>query len=202
MRFLQPFFIRFLCRLFCFGLLYSSPVFAGAQREETLAANVASAMSRSVTDLKEPYLVFQSPAEGQRWLSAMSTRLAKRIPDAWARERLLTQIQYEASRAGLDPQMVLGLIQVESNFRPYAISSVNAKGLMQVMPFWVNNIGNAQHNLFDVRTNLRYGCTILRHYLDRENGNLFLALGRYNGSRGKATYPDAVMQAWRNNWTW
>ncbi|MBY0345257.1 MAG: transglycosylase SLT domain-containing protein [Neisseriaceae bacterium] len=195
---LHSFFIQFLC----FSLLYSKPVLAGAQREETLAANVASAMSRSVTDIKEPYLVFQSPTEGQRWLSAMSARLSKRIPDAWARERLLTQIQYEASRAGLDPQMVLGLIQVESNFRPYAISSVGAKGLMQVMPFWVNVIGTNEQNLFDVRTNLRYGCTILRHYLDRENGNLFLALGRYNGSRGKATYPDAVMQAWRSNWTW
>jgi soluble lytic murein transglycosylase-like protein len=198
MRPLPSFFVG----LLCLGLFYSSSVFAGAQREETLAANVASAMTRSVTDFKEPYLVFQSPAEGQRWLSAMSARLAKRIPDTWARERLLTQIQYEASRAGLDPQMVLGLIQVESNFRPYAISSVGAKGLMQVMPFWVNNIGTGEHNLFDVRTNLRYGCTILRHYLDRENVNLFLALGRYNGSRGKATYPDAVMQAWRNNWTW
>jgi soluble lytic murein transglycosylase-like protein len=198
MRPLPSFFVGFLC----LGLFYSSSVFAGAQREETLAANVASSMTRSVTDFKEPYLVFQSSAEGQRWLSAMSARLAKRIPDTWARERLLTQIQYEASRAGLDPQMVLGLIQVESNFRPYAISSVGAKGLMQVMPFWVNNIGTGEHNLFDVRTNLRYGCTILRHYLDRENGNLFLALGRYNGSRGKATYPDAVMQAWRNNWTW
>lgn len=198
MRPLPSFFVGFLCLI----LLYSSSVFASTQREETLSANVASAMSSSVTDYKEPYLVFQSPAEGQRWLSAMSARLAKRIPDIWARERLLTQIQYEASRAGLDPQMVLGVIQVESNFRPYAISSAGAKGLMQVMPFWVNSIGTTEHNLFDVKTNLRYGCTILRHYLDRENGNLFLALGRYNGSRGKAIYPDAVMQAWRNNWTW
>ncbi len=115
---------------------------------------------------------------------------------------MLTQIQYEASRAGLDPQMVLGLIQVESNFRTYAISSVGAKGLMQVMPFWVNNIGTGEHNLFDVRTNLRYGCTILRHYLDIERGDLYRALGRYNGSLGKPQYPNLVVGAWHKHWSY
>jgi soluble lytic murein transglycosylase-like protein len=118
------------------------------------------------------------------------------------RERLLTAIHYEATRAGLDPQMVLGLIQVESGFKKYAISPVGARGLMQVMPFWVRSIGTPDHNLFDLTTNLRYGCTILRHYLDIERGNLFRALGRYNGSLGRAEYPNLVVGAWKANWQW
>ena len=158
--------------------LVAAPVWAGAQREEALAANVASAMSRSIADVNAPRLVFEDPREGPLWLAEMSRRLEKRIPDQWTRERLLTAIHYEATRAGLDPQMVLGLIQVESGFKKYAISPVGARGLMQVMPFWVRSIGASGHNLFDLTTNLRYGCTILRHYLDIERGNLFRALGR------------------------
>ena len=111
-------------------------------------------------------------------------------------------IQYEATRADLNPQMVLGLIEVESAFRQYAVSNVGAKGLMQVMPFWQRYIGNESHNLFDIRTNLRYGCTILRHYSNLENGNLHRALARYNGSLGSNRYPNAVIGAWLNRWQW
>ena len=98
--------------------------------------------------------------------------------------------------------MVLGLIEVESAFRQYAISGVGARGLMQVMPFWQRYIGRSSHNLFDIRTNLRYGCTILRYYRDRENGNVTRALARYNGSLGQMKYPNAVIGAWRNRWQW
>lgn len=190
--------------LFVVGLAagLAAPAWAGAQREEALSANVASAMSRSVSDVNAPRLVFDDAREGQAWLAEMSRRLEKRVPDAWFRERLLTAIHYEATRAGLDPQLVLGLIHVESGFKKYAISPVGARGLMQVMPFWVRAIGAPRHNLFDLTTNLRYGCTILRHYLDIEKGNLFRALGRYNGSLGQAKYPGAVLGAMRAHWQW
>lgn len=184
------------------ALLAIPPAQAGAQREETLAANVASAMSRSVSDVNAPRLVFDDEREGPLWLAEMSRRLQKRIPDPWLRERVLTAIQYEATRAGLDPQLVLGLIQIESGFKKYAISPVGARGLMQVMPFWTRHIGTPEHNLFDLTTNLRYGCTILRHYLNIERGNLFRALGRYNGSLGRAEYPNLVVGAWKNSWQW
>lgn len=174
---------------------------AGAQREEALSASVASAMRSSIDNPNPPRLVFARAEEGEAWLRTMSARLARRIPDAWARERLLTRVHYEATRAGLDPQLVLGLIQVESGFRQYAISTAGARGLMQVMPFWVRSIGAPGHNLFDPTLNLRYGCTILRHYLNLERGNLFRALGRYNGSLGRAEYPNLVHAAWRQ-WRW
>ena len=111
-------------------------------------------------------------------------------------------MQYEAARAGLDPQLVLGLIQQESNFRKYAVSSAGARGYMQVMPFWMSQIGNPEHDLFTLRTNLRYGCTILRYYLDVENGDLFRALGRYNGSLGRSEYPSAVVASMQRLWLW
>ncbi|MBI3145769.1 MAG: lytic transglycosylase domain-containing protein [Pseudogulbenkiania sp.] len=188
--------------LFALLLFAAVPAWAGAQREEALSANVASAMRRSVTDANAPRLVFDDAREGQVWLVEMSRRLEKRIPDPWLRQRLLTAIQYEATRAGLDPQLVLGLIQVESGFKKYAVSGAGARGLMQVMPFWVRHIGNNEHNLFELTTNLRYGCTILRHYLDIERGNLFRALGRYNGSLGRADYPNLVLGALRAHWQW
>jgi soluble lytic murein transglycosylase-like protein len=125
------------------------------------------------------------------------------MPDRVAREEFLVTVHYEAKRAGLDPQLVLGLIQVESGFRKYAVSTVGARGFMQVMPFWAKLIGGrAEHNLFHLRTNLRYGCVILRHYLDMENGDLFRALGRYNGSLGRAPYPNTVLKAWTTNWSY
>jgi soluble lytic murein transglycosylase-like protein len=133
----------------------------------------------------------------ERWLSAMGTRLTRQFPEAQIRREFLQTVWYEAKRAGLDPQLVLGLIQVESAFRKYAISSAGARGLMQVMPFWVRAIGTDDNNLFHLRTNLRFGCVILRHYIDIEKGDLFRALGRYNGSRGQAVYPNAVLAAAR-----
>lgn len=180
--------------------MLSQQAFAGSQREEPLSNSVKSLMQRSISDQAPPRLLFASDTEGDAWLSEMSDRLKKRIPDAQYREELLRTVHYEATRAGLDPQMVLGLIQVESGFKKYAVSSVGARGFMQVMPFWVRSIGARDHNLFHLRMNLRYGCTILRHYLDIERGDLYRALGRYNGSLGKPQYPNLVLGAWRKNW--
>lgn len=178
-------------------LLHAPALHAGAQMYEPLSASVRSAMARSIHDRAEVRLVFANPQDGMRWLLTMSKRLEKRIPDDAYRELLLKTVHYEATRAGLDPQLVLALIEVESAFKKYAVSSAGARGLMQVMPFWVELIGEPDHNLFHLRTNLRYGCTILRHYLDIERGNLFRALGRYNGSLGQAKYPNRVMAAMR-----
>jgi soluble lytic murein transglycosylase-like protein len=168
---------------------------AGEQVYEPLSAAVRSTLHGSVADRASPKLVFATQREAQAWLSVMSTRLATHIPDTQTRVEFLTTVQYEAKRAGLDPQMVLGLIEVESRFRKYAVSRVGARGYMQVMPFWTRLIGTSQQNLFHLRTNLRYGCTILRHYLGLENGDLYRALGRYNGSTGRPEYPNAVMAA-------
>ena len=141
--------------------------------------------------------MFADAGDGYRWLLEMSNRLERRIPDYKQRVAFLKTLQYEATRAGLDPQLVLGLVQVESGFRQYAVSTASARGFMQVMPFWVDVLGERGHNLFDMRLNIRYGCVILRHYLDIEQGNLFRALGRYNGSLGRPEYPNLVMGAWR-----
>jgi soluble lytic murein transglycosylase-like protein len=170
---------------------------AGAQQYEPLSASVRSAMSRAISDKGVPQLRFKDPEDGYRWLLEMSDRLAKRVPDAKYRIELLKTVHYEATRAGLDPQLVLGIIHVESGFKKYAVSTAGARGLMQVMPFWVNLIGEGEHNLFHLRTNIRYGCVILRHYLDIEKGDLYRALGRYNGSLGKPEYPNLVLAAWR-----
>jgi soluble lytic murein transglycosylase-like protein len=170
---------------------------AGAQQYEPLSASVRAAMSRAVSDKGVPQLRFKEPEDGYRWLLEMSDRLAQRIPDAKHRIELLKTVHYEATRAGLDPQLVLGIIHVESGFKKYAVSTAGARGLMQVMPFWVNLIGEGEHNLFHLRTNIRYGCVILRHYLDIEKGDLYRALGRYNGSLGKPDYPNLVLAAWR-----
>ena len=176
------------------------PAWGGAQAYEPLSDSVRAALHKAISDEAVPQLAFRTAGEAHAWLSAMSHKLAKRIPDRRQREELLVTVHYEAKRAGLDPQLVLGLIQIESAFRKYAVSSAGARGYMQVMPFWARLIGTAEHNLFHLRTNLRYGCTILRHYLDIENGNLFRALGRYNGSLGKADYPNLVLHAWEGNW--
>ena len=143
--------------------------------------------------------LWESRAQKIEWLTQMSDRLPRRaMPGFEARQAFLLTVRYEAQRAGLDPEMVLGLIQVESGFRQYAFSKVGARGFMQVMPFWTRVLGNGDADaLFRMRVNIRYGCVILRHYLDLENGNLFMALGRYNGSRGQSAYPDAVFAAWK-----
>ena len=157
---------------------------------EPLAASVQAALHAAVSDRAAPEPQFASIEEKIDWLTEMSRRLEKRIPDRKARLEFLKTVHYEAQRAGLDPQLVLGLIQVESGFRKYAVSIAGARGYMQVMPFWVRLIGNPDSNLFHLRTNLRFGCTILRHYLDIEKGDLFRALGRYNGSLGQPEYPE------------
>ena len=182
--------------------LAAPAVHGGAQIYEPLSASVQAALSEAISDQAVPYLAFQSEKEAREWLSVNSARLARRIPDRVVREELLVTVHYEAKRAGLDPQLVLGLIQVESAFRKYAVSGAGARGFMQVMPFWVKVLGNAEHNLFHLRTNLRYGCVILRHYLDLEKGDLFRALGRYNGSLGRPQYPNMVLAAWHGHWSY
>jgi soluble lytic murein transglycosylase-like protein len=173
---------------------------AGAQVEESLSASVQASLQAAISDRAAPRLVFDSESDGSAWLNEMSARLASKIPDSTTRTDFLKTVHYEASRAGLDPQLVLGLIQVESNFRKYAVSTAGARGFMQVMPFWVKLIGTPEHNLFHLRTSLRYGCTILRHYLTIENGDYYRALGRYNGSLGKPEYPNLVLASWNNHW--
>jgi soluble lytic murein transglycosylase-like protein len=182
------------------GGLYAPLACAGNQAYVPLSASVRAVLHNSISDMTAPKLVFASQYEADVWLGEMSRRLEKRIPDKNYRLDLLKAVHYEAIRAGLEPELVLGLIEVESGFRKYAVSSVGARGLMQVMPFWVKQIGDTEHNLFHLRTNLRYGCTILRHYLNIENGDLFRALGRYNGSLGQANYPNLVRAAWHNHW--
>ncbi len=174
---------------------------AGGQIEEPLADSVRTALSAAIANRAPPVPQFadtESRLAHLRWLGAMSKRLASRIHEWPARRELLQTVWYESQRAGLDTALVLGLIQVESNFRKYAISSAGARGYMQVMPFWARVIGDGDASkLFHMQTNLRFGCIILRHYLDRKRGDLYLALGRYNGSRGKPAYPNAVFAAQR-----
>lgn len=191
-------------RLLGFWLAISAGAgaWAGAQKYEPLSATVRYQLSKSVADTAVRNAAFSDSPSVRAWLTEMSRRLQKRIPDAEYREDFLNTLHYEAIRAGLDPELLLGLIEVESGFRKYAVSSATAQGYMQVMPFWTKTIGTPDHNLFHLRTNLRYGTTILRHYLDIERGDLFRALGRYNGSLGKAEYPNLVYAAWRNKWTY
>ena len=182
--------------------LLPAAVRAGAQQYEPLAASVQAALHAAIADRASPEPQFPSIQEKVDWLTEMSSRLTRRMPDRDARLDFLKTVYYEAKRAGLDPQMVLGLIQVESGFKKYSISIAGARGYMQVMPFWVRLIGGKDSNLFHMRTNLRFGCTILRHYLDIENGDLYRALGRYNGSLGQPEYPNMVRGAWERQWAW
>ena len=174
---------------------------AGAQVEEHLAPSVASVLSRSISDHPVPANYSAKP-EVRSWLDQMTPRLASRFPDLREREDLLATVHYEATRAALDPQLVLAVIQVESAFRKYAVSSAGARGYMQVMPFWTKLVGAVPGDLFQLRINLRYGCVILRHYLNLENGDLYRALGRYNGSLGQPEYPNGVIATQNRNWTY
>ncbi|HEY4374270.1 MAG TPA: lytic transglycosylase domain-containing protein [Burkholderiales bacterium] len=186
-------------------LTLPSTSFAGAQQYEPLADAVRSALTLAArADRTPPEPIFRTALEKVHWLTAMDERLPLRNkPDYQSRVEFLKTVHYEATRAGLDPQMVLGLIQVESGFKKYAVSSAGARGYMQIMPFWSDLIGDGKaRELFEMRINIRMGCVILRHYLDIENGDLYMALGRYNGSRGKPEYPNAVMGAWKKNWAW
>lgn len=189
---------RWLAAALCCWVMQAS---AGNQQEEALADSVRLALSRAITDPRPPALSFTAAADEQRWqqwFDVMSRRLHSRMPDSMLRREFLQTVWYEARRAGLEPSLVLGLIQVESGFRKYALSRVGARGYMQVMPFWTRVIGDGQPSrLFHMQTNLRYGCAILRMYIDMERGNLYLALGRYNGSRGRPEYPNAVRASWQ-----
>ncbi|MDO5653852.1 MAG: lytic transglycosylase domain-containing protein [Brachymonas sp.] len=181
------------------GLGASSAAWAGAQKEEFLVDSVRTALSAAISNTAPPVPVFRdrkAQLEYAYWLTTMSARIGNRMVDELSRQEFLQTMWYEATRAGLELSLVLGLIQVESNFRKYAISHAGARGLMQVMPFWARVIGDGDAGkLFHMQTNLRFGCVILRHYLYREDGNMYMALGRYNGSRGKPQYPNAVFSA-------
>ena len=182
------------------ALLAGTAAHAGNQKEEALADSVRLALSNAINDARPPKPTFRDEAgrlRYQQWFNEMSGR-KKRIPDEFSRTEVLEAAWYESTRAGLDPGLVLGLIQVESAYRKYAVSIAGARGYMQVMPFWTKVIGDSdRRKLFHMQTNLRYGCSILRMYIDMERGNLYLALGRYNGSRGKPQYPNAVLSAWK-----
>lgn len=185
-------------------LSWSGAAAAGAQQYEALSAATRAALTKAAADRPAPADYLRKSPEGRRWLSDMRGRLDRRVPGRFAgpedTESFLQTVHYEATRAGLDPQLVLAVIDIESAFRKYAVSKAGARGYMQVMPFWVREIGQPAHNLFNLRTNLRYGCLILRHYLDIEQGNLDRALGRYNGSLGRADYPRTVERAWSGRW--
>ena len=180
----------------CSQLLFLDQASAGGQLEEPLIDSVRTALSSAIANQAPPIPEFkdtEAKLSHLRWLAAMSDRLLTKKAELQIRKEFLQSVWYESKRAGLDTALVLSLIQVESNFRKFAVSVAGARGYMQVMPFWTRVIGDGDTSkLFHMQTNLRFGCVILRHYLDREKGDLFLALGRYNGSRGKPQYPDAV----------
>lgn len=187
---------KIVATLVLFVLSYlPTAAFAGGQLYEDLKSDVRAEMSESISDSAPSISSFDNISEQTAWLVAGDAAIKKYVKNPDVRYSLLKTIHYEAERAGLEPALVMGIIQVESGFKKYSVSSVGARGYMQVMPFWVAMIGNPRQDLFHMRTNIRYGCVILRHYLTIENGNLFMALGRYNGSRGRSQYPDAVMAA-------
>ncbi len=194
--------IAALRKLLWLALLAAAAAQAGNQHYEQMSASVRASLSHAVSDTPVGKVSLFADADDRAWLNEMSKRLAWRMPDAEQRVAFLNTVHYEALRAGLDTGLVLGLIEVESGFRKYAVSSTAARGYMQVMPFWVAQIGTADQDLFHLRTNLRYGCTILRFYLDLENGDLNRALARYNGSLGKPDYPAMVWQAWHQHWSY
>ena len=182
-------------RIIAFGLLVSMSAPAAAQ--QSYSDPVLRELLREAADDAES---FPDRFDAQVWLTDMSKRLAAQVEDAEERLSILTRVHFEATRAGLPPELVLAVIDVESNFDRFALSHVGARGLMQVMPFWLEEIGRPDANLFFIDTNLRFGCTILRYYLDMEKGDLLRALGRYNGSLGRRTYPNKVLDKLRNKW--
>jgi soluble lytic murein transglycosylase-like protein len=171
---------------------------AGAQQYEQLSASVRASLAKAVA---EPSARLARDASADTWVKSVLPRVSARMADDQGARDLLGLVHYESLRAGLEPRLVLAIIDVESAFRKYAVSTAGARGYMQVMPFWVKEIGVAGQNLFHPRTNLRYGCVILRHYLEIEGGNLYNALARYNGSLGKGGYPERVLDTMRTRYT-
>ena len=184
-------------------LTWGTVVHAGAQKPEVLADSVRTLLRQSIlasAPMQRPFFSAEEFDAYQAWQMRSSARLLHYIPAAPTRQQLLAIVDYEAHRAGLEPALVMAVIEVESQFNPQAVSRASARGLMQVMPFWVKTIGDGQvKNLHNARINVRYGCVILRHYLDMENGDLVRALGRYNGSLGRLDYPKKVFAA-LNRW--
>ncbi|HEX4871896.1 MAG TPA: lytic transglycosylase domain-containing protein [Nevskiaceae bacterium] len=174
--------------------LGAAPVLAGPRGE--LDPELREALSAALQDADS----FEDRFTAEVWLADMSQRLARYMPDAAERVEFLQQVHREATRARIPPELALAVIHVESRFDRFAISVAGAQGYMQIMPFWLKEIAGPEENLFHTRTNLRMGCTILRHYLDKERGNLFNALGRYNGSLGRAEYPNKVLDALNQRW--
>ena len=173
---------------------------ANSLQYEILAASTMTVTPYLISDQAISHRKLLATKNGRVWLTAMSDRLKKHMPDQQVRDDFLSTVHYEATRAGLDPQLILSIIQVESGFKKYAISHAGALGYMQIMPFWLKEIGREGDSLFSVQTNLRFGCTILRHYLDKEKGDWTKALARYNGSYGKAKYPRKVFAHLRKTW--
>jgi soluble lytic murein transglycosylase-like protein len=194
----QKFALAFLLLLVAFAAGPRS-AYAGAQQYEPLSASVQTAMAAAIADQSAPEPKFESVEQRIDWLAFAAPKLPRKWkPEHRERIEFLLSLRYEAQRAGLDPELVLGLVEVESYFRRYAVSSAGARGYTQVMPFWTRVLSDGDATqLFKMRVNLRYGCTILRHYLDIEKGDLFRALGRYNGSLGRPEYPNAVLNAWK-----
>jgi soluble lytic murein transglycosylase-like protein len=185
--------------LLALGIALPATAFAGAQIYEPLATEVRAGLQASIAD-KPARHAFTDTGAAVDWLTEMSQRLEPRIRNFESRVQFLRTVHFEATRAKVDPQLVLAMIQVESNFRKYAVSRSGARGYMQVMPFWVGLIGRPGDNLFNLRNNLRYGCVILKYYIDAEKGDLQRALARYNGSLGRPDYSNLVIGAWRNTW--
>ena len=182
------------------ALASSGNALAGAQIYEPLKADVRTGLQSEIADQPAPSTGFSDSIEAQVWLVDMSRRLQRHISDPKIREEFLRTVHYEATRAGLNPQLLLALIEVESRFRKFAVSKSGARGYMQVMPFWVDLIGRKSDKLFNLRTNLRYGCVILRHYLALEKGDIARALARYNGSQGKSHYARKVLDTLHKTW--
>jgi len=183
-------------KLFLPATLFIASSFSGAASANTANPELTRLLKTAISETQS----FQDRIEAEVWFTSMNKRLKRRVKDDRERVKLLKLIHHEARHANLPPELVLAVIQIESNFDRWAISSVGALGLMQVMPFWLKEIGRPGDNLFNAQTNLRMGCTILRHYLDIEKGNIIKALGRYNGSLGSYKYPRKVLGALRTNW--
>lgn len=176
------------------SLTFSLPGFA--EESPSIDSELKALLKQAANEAKS----FDDKFDAQVWLTDMSQRLKKKVPDPAFRVELLKQVHHEAKRAQLKPELVLAVIDVESNFQQYAVSRAGAHGLMQVMPFWLKEIGKPDDSLFRVQTNLRYGCTILKYYLQKEKGDMTRALSRYNGSTGKWWYPKRVYSALNKRW--
>lgn len=190
------FFLHLLLSLLFFAATHSFAEGNLAAKESTVNNELRLLLQQAINDSQSFYDRF----DAEVWLIDMSNRLKNKIKEPEKRLKLLRQIHHEAIRADLPPELVLAVIDVESNFDRFAISKAGAQGLMQVMPFWLKEIGQPRDSLFNVRTNLRMGSTILKYYLKKEKGDLTRALARYNGSLGRYKYPNKVFKVLTTRW--